>query len=112
MIFDAALGNFGPNADPQAMGETARAADELGFRALWTADHLLPPSSQSRFARVFDEPLTCPAYVASIARRVRLELPSSCCRCGIHSRSSSRPRRWMRRPMTALVAARFERAER
>jgi hypothetical protein len=34
MIFDAALGNFGPNADPHAMGETARADDELGFGAL------------------------------------------------------------------------------
>jgi probable F420-dependent oxidoreductase len=71
MIFDAALGNFGPNADPRAMGETARAADDLGFRALWTADHLLPPSSQSQFARVF-EPLVCLAYVASITRRVLL----------------------------------------
>ena len=111
MIFDAALGNFGPNADPQAMGETARAADELGFRALWTADHLLPPSSQSQFARVF-EPLVCLVYVASITRRVRLGPPSSCCRCGIRSRSPSRPRRWMRCPMTALAAARFERAER
>src|SRR5438105_1536194 len=71
MIFDAALGNFGANADPRAMAETACAADDLGFRALWTADHLLPPSSQPQFARVF-EPLTCLAYVASITQRVRL----------------------------------------
>ena len=69
--FRRRVGNFGPNADPQARGETARAADELGFRVLWTADHLLPPSSQSQFARVF-EPLVCLAYVASITRRVRL----------------------------------------
>ena len=40
MIFDGALGNFGANADPIAMEETARAADDLGFRALWTADQL------------------------------------------------------------------------
>jgi probable F420-dependent oxidoreductase len=71
MIFDAALGNFGPNADPRAMGDTARAADDLGFRGLWTADHLLPPSSQAHFARVF-EPLVCLAYVASVTQRVRL----------------------------------------
>ena len=71
MIFDAALGNFGANADPIAMAETARAADDLGFRALWTADHLLPPSSQPQFARVF-EPLTSLAYIAGITRRVRL----------------------------------------
>src|SRR5438128_11706173 len=28
MIFDAALGNFGAHADPRAMAETARAADD------------------------------------------------------------------------------------
>jgi alkanesulfonate monooxygenase SsuD/methylene tetrahydromethanopterin reductase-like flavin-dependent oxidoreductase (luciferase family) len=44
MIFDTTLGNFGANADPVAMADTARAADELGFRALWGAHHLLPPS--------------------------------------------------------------------
>jgi probable F420-dependent oxidoreductase len=71
MIFDAALGNTGAHANPLAMAETARAADDLGFRALWSADHLLPPSSQPQFARVF-EPLTCLAYVASITQRVRL----------------------------------------
>jgi probable F420-dependent oxidoreductase len=71
MIFDASLGNFGANADPRAMVATARAADELGFRALWTADHLLPPGSMSQFARVF-EPLTCLSFVASITERVRL----------------------------------------
>jgi probable F420-dependent oxidoreductase len=71
MIFDITLGNFGENADPMAMADTARAADELGFRALWGADHLLPPSSQPQIARVY-EPLMCLAYVASITQRVRL----------------------------------------
>jgi alkanesulfonate monooxygenase SsuD/methylene tetrahydromethanopterin reductase-like flavin-dependent oxidoreductase (luciferase family) len=54
MIFDTTLGNFGANADPVAMADTARAADELGFRALWGADHLLPPSSQPQFARLLE----------------------------------------------------------
>ena len=71
MIFDAALGNSGANADPLAMADTARAADELGFRALWTSDHLLAPSTHPQFSRVF-EPLTCLAFVASITRRIRL----------------------------------------
>jgi probable F420-dependent oxidoreductase len=71
MIFDAALGNFGTSADPIAMAETARAADDHGFRALWTADHLLAPSSQPQFARIF-EPLTTLAYIAAITQRVRL----------------------------------------
>jgi probable F420-dependent oxidoreductase len=71
MIFDAALGNFGANADPRAIPETASAADDLGFRALWTADHLLPPLSSPQFGRVF-EPLVSLAFVASITRRIRL----------------------------------------
>jgi len=71
MIFDTSLGNFGANADPRAMTETALAADDLGFRALWTADHLLAPSTLPQFARVF-EPLVSLAFVASITQRVRL----------------------------------------
>ena len=71
MIFDASLGTFGAHAEPRAIGDTARAADDLGFRTLWTADHLLPPTSATQFGRVF-EPLISLAYVASITRRVRL----------------------------------------
>jgi probable F420-dependent oxidoreductase len=71
MIFDASLGNFGANAEPTAIGETARAADDLGFRALWTADHILPPVSAPQFGRVF-EPLVSLAYVAGVTRRIRL----------------------------------------
>jgi probable F420-dependent oxidoreductase len=71
MIFDASLGNSGAAAEAAAMGETARAADELGFRALWTSDHLLAPSTLPQFARVF-EPLMSLAFVASITQRVRL----------------------------------------
>src|ERR1700730_7156694 len=71
MIFDTSLGNFGATADPRAMGETARAADDLGFRAVWTSDHLLAPSTLPQFARVF-EPLVSLAFVASITSRVRL----------------------------------------
>jgi alkanesulfonate monooxygenase SsuD/methylene tetrahydromethanopterin reductase-like flavin-dependent oxidoreductase (luciferase family) len=58
------------------MAETARAADDLGFRALWTADHLLAPGSQLQFARVF-EPLTClrirPRLSSRSANRARPE---------------------------------------
>ncbi len=70
MIFDCALSNSGaPGA--QAIHDTARAADDLGFRALWASDHLLAPSSQPQFSRVF-EPLVSLAYVASITHRIRL----------------------------------------
>src|ERR1700720_4123882 len=71
MIFDASLVNAGANAEPSAFIETARAADDLGFRALWTADHLLAPSTLPQFSRVF-EPLVSLAFVASITQRVRL----------------------------------------
>jgi len=54
-----------------AIVETAQAADELGFRALWSADHLLAPLSAVQFGRVF-EPLVTLAYVASITGRIRL----------------------------------------
>jgi alkanesulfonate monooxygenase SsuD/methylene tetrahydromethanopterin reductase-like flavin-dependent oxidoreductase (luciferase family) len=41
MIFDVSLGNGGLHATPQVLTDTARAADELGFRALWTSDLLV-----------------------------------------------------------------------
>jgi probable F420-dependent oxidoreductase len=72
MIFDCSLGNSGAaSADPRALGDTARLAEELGFRALWASDHLLAPSTLPQFSRVFD-PLVCLAYVASITSRIRL----------------------------------------
>src|ERR1700681_4715364 len=71
MIFDVSLGNGAADSDPQLMVDTARAADDLGFRALWTADHLLAPSTLPQFSRVF-EPLISLAFVASITQRVRL----------------------------------------
>ena len=54
-----------------AIVETAQAADELGFRALWSADHVLAPLNALQFGRVF-EPLITLAYVASTTRRIRL----------------------------------------
>jgi probable F420-dependent oxidoreductase len=71
VIFDVALGNGSPQADPQLLIDTARVADELGYRALWTSDHLLAPSTLPQFARVF-EPLTTLAYVAAVTQRIRL----------------------------------------
>ena len=71
MFFDAALGNIGAEAQTTAILETAQLADELGFRALWSADHLLAPLSAPQFGRVF-EPLVTLAYIASITQRIRL----------------------------------------
>jgi probable F420-dependent oxidoreductase len=71
MIFDVSIGNSGPYATPQLFADTARAADELGFRAIWTSDHLLAPSTLPQFSRVF-EPLTVLSYLAAITSRIRL----------------------------------------
>src|SRR5256885_16691199 len=71
MIFDISLGNGGPHATPELLVDTARAADELGFRALWTFDHLLAPSSMPQFSRVF-EPLIVLSHIAAVTRRIRL----------------------------------------
>ncbi|MBV9898368.1 MAG: TIGR03619 family F420-dependent LLM class oxidoreductase [Chloroflexi bacterium] len=71
MIFDVSLGNSGPHATPQLLADTARAADELGYRAIWTSDHLLAPSTLPQFSRIF-EPLTVLSYLAAITERVLL----------------------------------------
>ena len=71
MIFDLSVGNAGPTSEPRLMADTARAADELGFRALWASDHLLPPRAQANFARVF-EPLSALSYLAAVTSRIRL----------------------------------------
>src|SRR3712207_5092947 len=71
MLFDVSLGNGGPHADPRLLIDTARAADDLGFRALWTSDHLLAPSSLPQFSRSF-EPLVVLSHVAALTQRIRL----------------------------------------
>jgi probable F420-dependent oxidoreductase len=71
MIFDVAIRNGGPDATPELLADTARAADDLGFRAVWSSDHLLAPSTLPQFSRVF-EPLTVLSYLAAITSRVQL----------------------------------------
>jgi|SRR5579864_3848868 len=71
MIFDVSLGNGGPHATAELMADTARAADELGFRALWASDHLLAPSSMPQFTHVY-EPLSVLSYLAAITQSVLL----------------------------------------
>lgn len=71
MIFDVSIGNSGPQASPELLADTARAADDLGFRAIWTSDHLLAPSTLPQFARVF-EPLIVLGHLSAITSRVLL----------------------------------------
>ena len=71
MIFDVSIGNGGAHATPALLADTARAADDLGFRAIWTSDHLLAPGTLPQFSRVF-EPLTVLSYLAATTSRVLL----------------------------------------
>ena len=87
MRFGVALPQFGPAArDPNApflIGEVARAADQLGYYVVWTAEHLIFPSEirtpypygeRAPFDvtdPVYDAAATL-AYVAAMTRRVRL----------------------------------------
>lgn len=71
MIFDVSLGNGGREARPDVMVETARAADDLGFRALWTSDHLLAPGTLPQFAHGY-EPLIVLSHIAAVTSRIRL----------------------------------------
>jgi probable F420-dependent oxidoreductase len=71
MIFDVSLGNGTSHATPELMADTARAADELGFRAIWASDHLLAPSTLPQFSYVF-EPLIVLSQLSAITSRVLL----------------------------------------
>ncbi|HEY2596485.1 MAG TPA: TIGR03619 family F420-dependent LLM class oxidoreductase [Chloroflexota bacterium] len=71
MIFDVSLGNGGVEADARTLVEAARAADDLGFRALWTSDHVLAPSSMPQFSHIY-EPLIVLSHVAAVTSRIRL----------------------------------------
>ncbi|MCA1648154.1 MAG: TIGR03619 family F420-dependent LLM class oxidoreductase [Chloroflexi bacterium] len=71
MIFDVSLGNGAAHSEPRLLVDTARAAEDLGFRALWTSDHLLARSTLPQFARVF-EPLIVLAHIAAVTSRIRL----------------------------------------
>lgn len=71
MIFDVSLGNGAAHSEPHLMVDTARAAEDLGFRAVWTSDHLLAPSTLPQFARVF-EPMIVLAHIAALTSRIRL----------------------------------------
>jgi probable F420-dependent oxidoreductase len=71
MLFDVSIGNGSPHATPELLVDTARAADDLGYRAIWTSDHLLAPSTLPHFSRIF-EPITVLSYLAAITSRVLL----------------------------------------
>lgn len=88
MSVGVTLPNYGPLANAGNLTRLARRAEELGFDAVWVADHLVMPCDASsiypydqraepepaRLERLveFYEPLTTLAYVAALTSRIRL----------------------------------------
>lgn len=72
MKFHLAIPNYGPGSSPEAMGEIAEEAEELGFDGIGTTDHVLVPKGQpERYERIFDALVTL-GYLAARTRRVTL----------------------------------------
>ncbi len=72
MDFGLILPNFGPQASPEGLFATARAAERLGFHSLWTTDHILLPQEDSeRFGHLYEALITL-AVLAGVTRRIRL----------------------------------------
>ncbi len=69
---EVVLPNEQPDVEPARIAELARRAEELGYRAAWLPDHLIPPGP---FGEVFGgvhEPLVTLAHLAAVTSRIRL----------------------------------------
>jgi len=67
-----ALPNIGRHLTRSATLDLARAAEALGFDAVWVSEHLVVPEELfDPFGQIFDA-LTTLAYVAAVTERVRL----------------------------------------
>lgn len=67
-----ALPNYGPQAERLTLVDTAQAAEDLGFDAVWLTDHVaLPEEDAARFGRIL-EAITSLAYLAGVTQRIGL----------------------------------------
>lgn len=69
--------NVGPCADPRALGEVARAAEDAGYDSLWTGEHVVLPDPQVPPSPVpadtpFLDPVVALTYAAAVTSRIRL----------------------------------------
>lgn len=66
--------NFGPGATPDALGRTARLAEDLGYHLVTISDHVtVTPDVQARDPAPFYDPL---ATLAGLTRTVDRERPT------------------------------------
>jgi len=72
--FGVVLQHFREHASPDAIGETARAAEELGYDSVWVMDHVVVPDvpAAGQFTPLVYDPFMTLAYVAAKTERVRL----------------------------------------
>jgi len=71
-FLEAVLPNEQPDLDPARPAELARVAEDLGYRAAWLPDHLLPPSPYGEVFGGVYEPLVTLAHIAARTSRIRL----------------------------------------
>jgi probable F420-dependent oxidoreductase len=73
MRFGVQLPQYGRFAGPDALLRMARAAEDLGWDAVWTSDHVVIPRPHTdRFTEVFYDVIATLGFVAARTGRVRL----------------------------------------
>jgi probable F420-dependent oxidoreductase len=73
MKYGIAIRNMGPASTRETVAACARAAERLGFDALFVSDHLcIPPDETEGSGGRYLEVLTTLAYLAGITQRIRL----------------------------------------
>ena len=63
--------SYGTRTLPEAITETAQAADALGYVSVWANDHVIAPADQASLGHIID-PLTTLAAVAALVPRLDL----------------------------------------
>lgn len=81
MKYGIAIRNMGPQSTRDTIVACARAAEQLGFDAVFVSDHLaLPPDDVEGSGGRYLDVLATLAFLAGATERIRLGVSVSCCR--------------------------------